>query len=117
MCTKNEAMIVLQEVYEGCLAIFGKIKEAYLYGSYARGDFHEESDIDILLTVEQPQSVISHHRSDIAELSSDLSLEHDITVSISVKSISVKPAEQFERLMNVLPFYQNVVREGIKYAS
>ena len=84
----------------------------YLYGSYARGDFHEESDIDILLTVEQPQSVISHHRSDIAELSSDLSLEHDITVSISVK-----PAEQFERLMNVLPFYQNVVREGIKYAS
>ena len=45
-------------------------------------------------------------------LSSDLSLEHDITVSISVK-----PAEQFERLMNVLPFYQNVVREGIKYAS
>ena len=80
--------------------------------TFTRGDFHEESDIDILLTVEQPQSVISHHRSDIAELSSDLSLEHDITVSISVK-----PAEQFERLMNVLPFYQNVVREGIKYAS
>ena len=78
MCTQNEAMIVLQEVYEGCRAIFGKIEEAYLYGSYARGDFHEESDIDILLTVEQPQSVISHH---------------------------------------VLPFYQNVVREGIKYAS
>ena len=112
MCTKNEAMIVLQEVYEGCQAIFGKIKEAYLYGSYARGDFHEESDIDILLTVVQPQSVISRHRSDIAELSSDLSLEHDITVSISVK-----PAEQFERLINVLPFYQNVVKEGIKYAS
>lgn len=112
MCTQNEAMIVLQEVYEGCRAIFGKIEEAYLYGSYARGDFHEDSDIDILLTVEQSQSDISRHRSDIAELSSDLSLEHDITVSISVK-----PAEQFERLMNVLPFYQNVVREGIKYAS
>ena len=112
MCTQNEAMIVLQEVYEGCRAIFGKIEEAFLYGSYARGDFHEESDIDILLTVEPSQSHISRHRSDIAELSSDLSLEHDITVSISVK-----PAEQFERLMNVLPFYQNVVREGIKYAS
>ena len=112
MCTKNEAMIILQEVYEGCLAIFGNIKEAYLYGSYARGDYHEESDVDILLTVDQPQSVISHHRSDIAELSSELSLKHDITVSISVK-----PAEQFERLMDVLPFYKNVKREGIKYAS
>ena len=112
MCTKNEAMIILREVYEGCLAVFGDVKAAYLYGSYARGDYHEESDVDILLTVEQPQSVISAHRSDIAELSSDLSLEHDITVSISVK-----PAEQFERLIDVLPFYQNVVREGIKYAS
>jgi len=49
---------------------------------------------------------------DIARLSSDLSLQHDITVSISVK-----PAEQFERFNTVLPFYQNVVREGIKYAS
>lgn len=112
MCTKSEAMIVLQEVYEGCLAIFGKIKDAYLYGSYARGDYHEESDVDILLTVDQPQSVISNHRSDIAELSSELSLKHDITVSISVK-----PTEQFERLMDVLPFYKNVKREGIKYAS
>ena len=83
-----------------------------LYGSVARGTAEPDSDIDILLTVEQSQSDISRHRSDIAELSSDLSLEHDITVSISIK-----PAEQFERLMNVLPFYQNVVREGIKYAS
>ena len=105
-------MIILQEVYEGCRAIFGNIKEAYLYGSYARGDYHEESDVDVHLTVEQPQSVISRHRPDIANLSSDLSLEHDITVSISVK-----PAEQFERLNQVLPFYQNVVREGIRYES
>lgn len=112
MCTQNEAVVILREVYEGCAAIFGSIKEAYLYGSYARGDYHEESDVDILLTVEQPQSVISKRRMDIARLSSDLSLQHDITVSISVK-----PAEQFERYNTVLPFYQNVVREGIKYAS
>lgn len=112
MCTQNEAVVILREVYEGCQKIFGDIKEAYLYGSYARGDYHEESDVDILLTVEQPQSTISKHRMDIARLSSELSLKHDITVSISVK-----PAEQFERFNTVLPFYQNVVREGIKYAS
>ena len=112
MCTQNEAVVILREVYEGCQKIFGDIKEAYLYGSYARGDYHEESDVDILLTVEQPQSTISKRRMDIARLSSELSLKHDITVSISVK-----PAEQFERFNTVLPFYQNVVREGIKYAS
>ena len=35
MCTQNEAVVILREVYEGCEAIFGSIKEAYLYGSYA----------------------------------------------------------------------------------
>ena len=49
---------------------------------------------------------------DVAEVSSDLSLEHDVTVSIAVK-----PAEQFERYREVLPFYQNVVNEGIRYAG
>ena len=112
MCTKNEAVIILKEVYEGCQKIFGSTKEAYLYGSYARGDYNKDSDVDILLTVEESQSVISKHRMDIARLSSELSLKHDITVSISVK-----PAEQFERCNAVLPFYQNVVKEGIKYAS
>ncbi len=112
MCTKSDALIILKQVYNGCQDIFGNVKEAYLYGSYARGDYHKDSDIDILITVEDPQSVISSHRTDIAVLSSNLSLEHDITVSISVK-----PAEQFERLNKFLPFYQNVIKEGIKYAS
>ena len=112
MCTRNEAFEILKEVYGGCERIFGRVKDAYLYGSYARGDFHEESDVDILITVEKPQSDISKHRKDIACLSSELSLAHDITVSISVK-----PAEQFERCASFLPFYKNVVAEGIKYAS
>ena len=50
MCTQNEAVVILREVYEGCQKIFGDIKDAYLYGSYARGDYHEESDVDILST-------------------------------------------------------------------
>ena len=112
MCTQNEAFVILQEVYEGCNRIFGSVEDAYLYGSYARGDFHEESDVDILITVEKPQSEISGRRKDIARLSGELSLAHDITVSISVKT-----AEQFERCVSFLPFYKNVVTEGIKYAG
>ena len=110
MCTQEEAIQILHEVYKKCKTIFSDIKEGYLYGSYARGDFHEESDIDILLTIEQPQSVISRHYMDIAHISSELSLEYDITVSISVKT-----AEIFEKYKTVLPYYQNVIREGIKY--
>ena len=45
-------------------------------------------------------------------MTSRLSLEHDITVSVTVK-----PLEQFRRYQTALPYYRNVVREGIRYAG
>ena len=89
MCTRNQAEEILRSVYHACSPIFGRIHDAYLYGSYARGDFTPESDIDILL-----------------------SLEHDIPVSVTVK-----PLEQFRRYQTALPYYRNVVREGIRYTG
>ena len=60
-----------------------------------------ESDIDILLTVDLEQAEIAKHRNDVAKVTSRLSLEHDITVSVTVK-----PLEQFQTLSDgaaVLP--------------
>lgn len=37
--------------------IYGKhIKQIILYGSYARGDFHSDSDIDIMVLVDLPDT-------------------------------------------------------------
>lgn len=47
MCTRNQAEEILHSVYHACSPIFGRIHDAYLYGSYARGDFNPESDIDM----------------------------------------------------------------------
>ena len=112
MCTRNQAEEILHSVYHACSPIFGCIHDAYLYGSYARGDFNPESDIDILLTVDLEQAEIAKHRNDVAKVTSRLSLEHDITVSVTVK-----PLEQFRRYQTALPYYRNVVREGIRYAG
>ena len=110
MCTRNQAEEILHSVYHACSPIFGRIHDAYLYSSYARGDFNPESDIDILLTVDLEQAEIAKHRNDVAKMTSRLSLEHDITVS-------VKPLEQFRRYQTALTYYRNVVREGIRYAG
>ena len=105
MCTADAGLIA-REVYSECSKVFpGRIRDAYLYGSYARGDFDSESDIDILLTV------ISRRRYDLAEITSSLSLKNDITVSVTAK-----PLSQFRQYSEVLPFYKNVLREGINYA-
>ena len=112
ICTSNQAEEILHSVYDACSPIFGRIHDAYLYGSDARGDFNPESDIDILLTVDLEQAEIAKHRNDVAKVTSRLSLEHDITVSVTVK-----PLEQFRRYQTALPYYRNVVREGIRYAG
>ena len=53
MCTRNQAFEILKIVYHACDPILGhSIHDAILYGSYARGDFTAESDIDILLTAD-----------------------------------------------------------------
>ena len=113
MCTRNQAFEILKTVYCACDPILERsIHDAILYGSYARGDFHAESDIDILLTADLSQEQIAAHRRAVSAVSSALSLEHDVTVSIHVV-----PLTQFQRYAEFLPFYQNVLKEGIRYAS
>ena len=113
MCNKAQALQILKEVYEACKPVFSDtLKEIYLYGSYARGDYHNESDIDILIVLDLEASEISAYRRTIAAIASDLSLKHDITISVTMK-----PVVQFRKYANVLPFYKNVIEEGIRYGA
>ena len=112
MCNKNEAISILSEIYNSCNPIFNNmIKQAFLYGSYARGDYHSESDVDILLAVDIPTEEISKYRNSVAIITSDLSLKHDITVSVTVKSF-----DHFLKFAKIQPFYKNVIEEGVQYA-
>ena len=113
MCSKNEAITILGEVYSAFNEKFPNIiADAYLYGSYARGDYDEESDIDILLTADIRQEELMTYLRALSGINNDLSLKHDITVSATVK-----PLSQFKRYSEVLPYYRNVVSEGIRYAG
>lgn len=112
MCTRNQALEILGEVYRSCLPIYNnRICDAFLYGSYARGNHTNESDIDIMLTVDMQTAEIAEQRTAIASVTSNLSLKYDVTVSVTVKSI-----EQFEKYSDILPYYKNVLSEGIRYA-
>ena len=113
MCTKSEAITILEEAYERSRDIFGDgLINGYLYGSYARGDFDAESDVDILLTVDWSDDDIRANNKLIARIDSDLSLAHNVTVSVTVKQ-----SDQFDRFADISPFYRNVINEGICYAG
>ena len=113
MCTKIQAIGILEEVYNACSNIFGKdVKDVYLYGSYARGDHTKDSDVDILVTASLDRTELCKFRYTLASVASDLSLKHDVTVSLTVK-----PHDDFMLYCSTLPFYTNVIKEGIKYGA
>lgn len=79
----------------------------YLFGSYARNEQTELSDIDILIIVKRFDSGI---RGKLSDLSSDYSVEKNILISPVIKDIQIW---EKNRKYNTL-FYQEVTRDGIK---
>lgn len=48
--------------------IYGKhVRQIILYGSYARGDFHEDSDVDIMVLVDLSDIQIESYSDALAE--------------------------------------------------
>lgn len=112
MCTENQLTKITDSVAQEAKRVFGeKLAAVVLYGSYARGDNDDESDIDIMVRIHCPQSELGKYRFMLSDFSSSLSLEYDVTVSIVIVD---EPT--FERYKKHLPFYENVEREGLKIA-
>jgi predicted nucleotidyltransferase len=85
-----------------------KLDKVILYGSFARGDYDEESDIDILILANVPQENAFGESMKISRLLSGIDLEFDILVSFHVTSLDV-----FNKFFDVTPFYMNVMKEGV----
>jgi len=86
----------------------GKLKSVILYGSYARGDYDEESDIDFAAIADVSLEEISKYDVALGDESFTLSLKYDVLVSIILIS-----EENFNGYKEILPFYSNIVKEGI----
>lgn len=110
MCTELQLNQITNEISKKTKNILGnRLYKIILYGSYARGDYDNESDIDIMVLADIPNSEKSVLQNAIDIISSDISLKNDITVTISLKNIHF-----FDEHKDVLPFYKNVIGEGIE---
>lgn len=109
MCTKSELQIVLKKVERTAKQLYGeKLDKIILYGSYARGDNTEESDIDIMIILNCEAGEIKKLRSVTAEMSSDISLEQEVFLSILLRD-----KKHYENNLNCLPLYRNIAEEGV----
>jgi predicted nucleotidyltransferase len=83
-----------------------------LYGSYARGDYDEYSDIDIMVLVDIDRQNLKPYSDALCDYASDVGLENDILVSTSINN-----AAHFHEWRTTIPFYRNVWEEGIKISA
>ena len=85
-----------------------KLDKVILYGSYARGDCDDESDIDIMVLADIPRESCGDEYKKINKLVSRLGLDHDILVSVDITDTAT-----YNKYISDLPFYINVQREGV----
>ncbi len=88
--------------------IGNRLKKVILYGSYARGDYSKNSDIDLMILTDFNDDELVEYRAKIRDLACDLELENDIIISPIVRNI-----EKYNNRINIIPFYMNVKKEGV----
>ena len=84
------------------------LKSVILYGSYARGDYTPESDVDIMILVDLPDDELDQYADELAEVGFEYNVAHDIWM-MPVVIIQ----DHFNHWVKAYPFYENVQKEGV----
>ena len=100
---------LMEKYVEEIRKIYGShLRKVILYGSYARGDFHPDSDIDIMILLDITDLDLKEYGTKLSYMTFNFNLDHDL----DIKPIA-KNEEHFKKWLDNYPFYANVNREGV----
>ena len=100
---------LLERYKEAVSQILGeRLKRIILYGSYARGDFEQDSDMDIMILADIQPEEISNLADRIYDITYDFEVKYEMEINPSIQSIQV-----YEQWKGVYPFFMNIEKDGV----
>jgi predicted nucleotidyltransferase len=114
MCDKPALNEIMKRIAGQAKSAFGdKLDKVILYGSYARGDYDNESDIDVMVIADiKHDDCLRAYEDHFNSFGSAIDLEYDVLTSIHVLDSAT-----FYYWLDVVPFYKNVMREGVAFVA
>jgi predicted nucleotidyltransferase len=79
-----------------------------IFGSKVRGDFDEESDLDILILL--PFEVSNEMRRSIINIIFEINLQFDTNIS----GLIMSEKEWQSKMLSILPIHEEIEKEGVE---
>ena len=101
--------ILLEGYRKAIVQILGNhLNRIILYGSYARGDFRPDSDMDIMILADIQPEEISNYANKIYDITYDFEMQYEVEINPSIQSI-----QTYEQWKSVYPFFMNIEKDGV----
>jgi predicted nucleotidyltransferase len=85
------------------------LEKVVLFGSYARGDYHEDSDIDVMILADIQPEDVDKTRDQIHDLTFYLDLEYNVVICLHIVCSAI-----FHKYLDTMPFFMNVRKDGVE---
>lgn len=101
--------LLLERYREAIIQILGsRLERIILYGSYARGDFKQDSDMDIMILADIQPEETSSYADRIYDITYDFEIQYGMEINPSIHSTQV-----YEQWKKVYPFFMNIEKDGV----
>ena len=104
---------IMQQFADSLRKLLGNTLDSVIvYGSYARGDYSELSDIDVMILVTLTEEKIKKISDEISDLAFEFLMRFGADISPVIINV-----DHFNYWVDNLPYYRNVRDEGVRLSA